>query len=93
MSLVDIGEYSVLMIDELQPLPWTFWKLPLQAINARLSGKYLLHGVGGRDCGEGFVVLGRQGEYSVLIIDELQPLLTFWKLPPLQAINARLSDK
>ena len=43
MCLVDIGEYSVLMIEELQPLPWTFWKLPLQAINGKLSGKETLY--------------------------------------------------
>ena len=43
VCLVDIGEYSVLMIEELQPLPWTFWKLPLQAINGKLSGKGTLY--------------------------------------------------
>ena len=37
--LVDIGEFSVLMLDEVQPLPWTFWKLPFQAITAKLGCK------------------------------------------------------
>ncbi|KAL3890205.1 hypothetical protein ACJMK2_002497 [Sinanodonta woodiana] len=36
--LVDMGRYSVVSLEELQPLPWKFWKIPMQAFTARLGG-------------------------------------------------------
>ncbi|KAL5013682.1 hypothetical protein ScPMuIL_007952 [Solemya velum] len=36
--LVDFGEYTVMSLDELQPLPSKFWQLPFLAFKCKLSG-------------------------------------------------------